>query len=358
MTRQQRFLEIARFRLKGEVFLPSCFQPLWHSTKLRWYKEGLPEDIYIPEYFEFDRTDFFPVNTGVYPPFEKEVLKEDAAYMTIIDFDGVKKKILKENRKASMDQWLQYPVKDKKTWNEYKKRLDPTSPLRFGSWWNDEKDKYKDRTYPIGIQVGSFFGWLRNLIGIENLSYMMNDNPVLIEEINEYIEYFILTILKKVLKDVQIDFAHYWEDMAYKTGSLVSMRFVKKYMVPHYLKINDYLHSNGIDIINLDSDGNIWELIPIWLDCGINALWPNEVAAGMDVVEMRKKFGKNLILAGGIDKRVLVGSKRTIEEEVKRKAGFLLKEGGYFPGIDHSVPHNVPLKNFLYYLEILKKGKF
>ena len=61
MTRQQKFLEIARFKLKGEVFLPSCFQPLWHSTKLQWYKEGLPKDIYIPEYFGFDRTNFFPV---------------------------------------------------------------------------------------------------------------------------------------------------------------------------------------------------------------------------------------------------------------------------------------------------------
>ena len=58
---------------------------------------------------------------------------------------------------------------------------------------------------------------------------------------------------------------------------------------------------------------------------GINGVLPNEVAVSMDVVEMRKKFGKNLIISGGIDKRVLAKSNKEIEEEVKRKVGFLSK---------------------------------
>lgn len=143
--------------------------------------------------------------------------------------------------------------------------------------------------------------------------------------------------------------------MAYNKGSLVSPSFVKKYMIPHYKKITELLHSYGVDIIILDSDGNIWELIPMWLDCGINGVTPNEVAAGMDVIKMRKRFGKRLIIIGGIDKRVLVKSKRVIEQEIQRKVGTLLKQGGYFPRIDHSIPPNVPFENYLHYLKTVRK---
>ncbi|HPO51784.1 MAG TPA: uroporphyrinogen decarboxylase family protein [bacterium] len=360
MNGKQKFLKIARFELSGAIFLPSCWNWFWERTIERWKKEGLPGDVHIEEYFGLDRMEYLPVRLNrkdvIIPPFERVLLSEDQTHQVIIDFDGAKKKIFKENRQESMDQWLEYPVKDRKTWNEYKKRLDPSSPLRFPCWWEQEKERFKNATYPVGVSAGSFFGWIRTWIGIENMSYLIVDDPGLIEDMEEHLEYLFLSVLERVLKDVKVDFAHFWEDMAYKTGPLVSPSFVKKFMVPHYKKITEFLRSKGVDIITLDSDGNIWELIPIWLECGINGVLPNEVAAGMDVVEMRKKFGKNLIICGGIDKRVLLKSKKDIEEEVKRKVGTLLEDGGYFPVIDHAVPPDVPFKNFMYYLEILKKS--
>lgn len=359
MNRKEMFLKIAHFEIAGKIFLPSCYQWFWNATIERWRKEGLPADVHLREYLGFDRAELLPVNlqynVPLIPPFERRILQEDQIHQVIIDYDGTKKKILKENREESMDQWLDYPVKDRKSWNDYKKRLDPDSPLRFPCWWEEKKEEYRNIDYPIGIQVGSFFGWIRNWVGIENLSYMIIDNPTLIEEMEEHIEYFVFSILKNILKDIKVNFAFFWEDMAYKTGSLVSLSFVKKYMIPHYKKITEFLHSKGIDIITLDSDGNVWDLIPVWLGCGINGVLPNEVAAGMDVVKMRKKFGKDLIIIGGIDKRVLARSKREIGEEVKRKVGFLLENGGYFPAIDHGVPPDVPFENYLYYLETLRK---
>lgn len=325
----------------------------------RWQREGMPEEDVLSEYFGFDKMECLPLKLQHYelltPPFEKIVVEENRAYRIIRDSDGAKKRVFKENRTKSMDQVIEYMVKDRQSWNEYKKRLNPDSPLRFSSRWEEEKKKYKNVSYPLGIDAGSFFGWIRDWVGLEKLSYLTVDDPSLIEEMDEYIEYFMLSILKRVLKDVKIDFAQFWEDMAYKSGALVSPSFVKKYMVPHYKKITEFLSSNGINVIMLDSDGNIWELIPIWLECGINGILPNEVAAGMDVVRMRKKFGKNLIVSGGIDKRVLTKSKKKIEEEVKRKVNALLKDGGYFPGIDHAVPPDVPFENYLHYLKKIKE---
>ncbi len=356
MDKRKEFLDICHFELGGKLFLPSCWQWFWNSTVDRWKKEGMPPDVHIPEYFGFDRMEALPVSLSIIPTFDTKIIEEDKEHQIILDGDGAKKKVRKENRELSMDQWLEYPVKDRKTWNEYKKRLNPDSPLRLPCWWEQEKEKYKNLSYPLGIGVGSFFGWIRNWVGIENLSYMMVDDPELVEEMGEHIEYLVLSVLKKVLAEVKVDFAHFWEDMAYKTGSLVSISFVKKVMAPHYKKVTQLLNSNGVDVITLDSDGNIWELIPVWLDCGINGVLPNEVASSMDVVEMRKKFGKNLIIGGGIDKRILARSKKEIEEEVKRKVGFLIEDGGYFPFVDHSVPPDVPFENFVYYMEVLRKN--
>ena len=125
--------------------------------------------------------------------------------------------------------------------------------------------------------------------------------------------------------------------------------------MPRYKKIVDVLHSNSIDIIFLDSDGNINELIPLWLECGINFIWPFEVAAGNDAVAMRKKYGKELIIGGAIDKRALLKGKDAIREEVMSKVPFLLESGGYFPSVDHLVPPDVTLENYRYLINTLRE---
>ena len=59
------------------------------------------------------------------------------------------------------------------------------------------------------------------------------------------------------------------------------------------------------DIYYVDSDGNIEQLIPLWLESGINYVWPLGRAAGNDAIALRKKYDKELILGGAIDKRAL-----------------------------------------------------
>ena len=118
----------------------------------------------------------------------------------------------------------------------------------------------------------------------------------------------------------------------------------------------DLLHKNGIDIIFLDSDGDVSKLIPIWLDCGINYMWPLEVAAGNNAVALRKEYGKDLIIGGNIDKRALVKGKEAIREEVMSKVPFLLEKGGYFPSTDHLVPPDVTFENYKYFINTLREA--
>jgi uroporphyrinogen decarboxylase len=167
--------------------------------------------------------------------------------------------------------------------------------------------------------------------------------------------YMMQGILWRCLKDLRIDFIRFWEDMAYKTGPLISPAMFKKYMVPRYKIVTDILHKHGIDIIHVDCDGRIDELIPLWLECDINFHWPLEVAAGMDAVALRKQYGKKLILSSNIDKRVFLKGKDAVKAEVMAKVPFLIKDGGYFPGLDHAIPPDCPLENFQYYINLLRE---
>ena len=126
-------------------------------------------------------------------------------------------------------------------------------------------------------------------------------------------------------------------------------------MLPRYRQITDFLHSHGIDILHADSDGNIDELIPLWLEVGVNFPWPLEVAAGMDAVALRKKYGKDIILGGNIDKRVFIRGKEAIKQEVMSKVPYLVETGPYFPCLDHVIPADISLEGFRYYIDLLRE---
>ena len=167
--------------------------------------------------------------------------------------------------------------------------------------------------------------------------------------------YLSCEMLKKIFDSgITLDFAFVWEDMCYKAGSLVSPEFVKRVMAPKYKKVTELLYSHGVTLIGLDSDGNTEELLPIWIDCGINAHYPFEVASGMDPIRIRKQYGKNLIIIGGTDKRNLAKGKAEIDKEVE-KSRQLLREGGYFINCDHHIPPDVPYENFLYFHNEINK---
>ena len=121
--------------------------------------------------------------------------------------------------------------------------------------------------------------------------------------------------------------------------------------MPRYKRICEFMRSHGVEIIWLDSDGNFDVLMPMIIEAGITCVWPLEVAAGNDPRRLRKQYGRDLALSGGIDKRVLAISREAIDAEIEAKIPVLLETGGYIPTLDHSVPPDVPYDNWLYYLE-------
>ena len=387
---RERFLGICHFERLGDLYISDWF---WPTALEEWVKQGAPKQIvpevheqehmwlgsgFLSDYFQFGRRYrvgvasqeprldseikrinhllISPLAWVVAPNYEPRIISEDERTITFIDGAGRTLRVFKDNP-YNMPMYLDWPVKDRATWNEYKKRLDPDAPERWPADWNahvQEMNKLGEEN-PISLSVGSFYGFLREWVGSENILYMFYDDPVLIEDMMEQMLYLETEVIKRVVKDIRVDMATFWEDMCYKSGPLISPAMVRKFMVPRYKNITDLLHSNGVDVIFLDSDGNVSELIPLWLECGINYNWPLEVAAGNDAIALRKKYGKDLIIGGTIDKRALIKGKEAIREEVMSKVPFLLEQGGYLPCVDHAVPPDVTFENYCYYINLMRE---
>lgn len=369
MIDSERFAKTVRFGNPDRLPLWEC--AFWDETLERWVTEGMPFEVAHPggpgttateeslrSYFGFDLSfgvyfrNTIDVNIGFCPPFEREVLSEEDGVITERGSDGV---VYKWSRGGhSTRQFIRFPVSTKENFEAIKKRLDPDSPERFAKGWKEKAMRLKAIGAPICVNAGGYYGFARSLMGMESLSYAFYDQPELVEEIFEFRTEYCSRILQKVLQDVRPDFAEFWEDMAYKSGPLVSPALYRKLALKHYRKITELLASYGVDIVLLDSDGNVDELIPIWLDGGINCIWPLEIAAGMDPVVLRKKYGKSLGLIGGIDKRALAAGKDAIRMEVMSKVPYLVETGGYIPTCDHAVPPDVPLEDYQYYLDLIR----
>jgi uroporphyrinogen-III decarboxylase len=380
MLTRERFLGICRFERPGDLCLLSPYlNSFWTKTLEEWIKQGAPKQIldtrFRGHYFQFDHMRLLhEIRTGssmdkemdiggaiyryeippIAPCYEPRLITEDEHTVSLLNEGGQTVKVSKVNPEK-MPLYLDHPVKDRASWEEYKKRLDPDTPERWPADWSAYVHKMNSRDVPTTLYVGSFFGYLREWTGLERLLYMLYDDPNLIEDMMDQICYLETECTKRVVKELRVDQALFWEDMAFRSGPLISPAMFRKFMMPRYRKVTDLLRTSGIDVIMVDSDGNLDELIPLWLECGINFFWPLECAAGNDAVALRKKYGRDIVLGGNIDKRALLKGKDATREEVMSKVPFLLESGGYFPSIDHMVPPDVTLENYRYFINTLRE---
>jgi len=354
MTSRERFLNTMEYK-PVDRGIYGIGWGAWPETIERWKREGYNPDkepLFNVDHWEWIGHWFFP-----HPPFEKKIIQEDDRTILYINHEGILMRERKDNPMSSMPQFVRFPVETREDFHKFmKERMQPDLASRIGEDYVTKLQSYKKRDFPLIIisdRWGGFFGPLRNLVGVERLCMLFYDDPAFVEEMMDAFADFIIALMDKVLDYTDIDMYGFWEDMAYKTGPLISPELVRKFMFPRYRRVVDFLHSRGVKWISLDSDGNITSLIPIWLDAGINFIYPFEVQAGMDVVEVRKTFGRELRMMGGIDKRAIAEGKKAIDAELHRVSP-LIAEGGYVPAPDHSLPPDVSFTNFCYYMEKLR----
>lgn len=363
MNHRQRFAATMHYQPRDRV--PLFDFNYWDETLEVWHTQGLPAGVTKASIHEFFGLDFdfsrvtFATGTemGLLPRFEELVLEDRADEQIVQQADGVR--VLRKKHHASIPLHVGHLLEDRESWERhYKPRLDPSHPdrmppdlaARVAAWQNPE---HGELAVPW---VGGLYGWLRDWMGVEKLSYVMYDDRPWFEEMVGTVADCIYGTLERLLSaGARVDACAFWEDMCYNAGPLMSPRLFKQILVPQYRRITDLLHRYGVDLIWVDCDGKIEKLLPLWLEAGINCMFPIEVGTwGGDPVAYRREYGRDLRLMGGFDKRILAGPREGIAREIERLAP-LVEEGGYIPFCDHLVPPDVPLAHYQFYLEIAHK---
>jgi uroporphyrinogen decarboxylase len=350
---------------------------IWDEALLRWESEGMPPvaridkeaAIHQPgeyplealaELFGFDEPGDYPIGMlgwcepAFYPPLEARLIETTDRYDIVRDEAGRTVRFKKGQRHGFMPTYLKHAVAGDRDWEEdISPLLDPGTPGRWAGW-------------PVtldGIQAASVQGkflsqriiggymYLRALIGPSELCLMFVDNPQLIHKMMQSWLALADAVTVRVQQHVVLDEVFLAEDICYNHGLLVSPAMVREFLLPYYQQLVANLRSRqqGKRLhVQVDSDGYVHDAIDLYLEMGMDCMSPFEVAAGNDLLALAEKY-PNLVMSGGIDKRVLALGPKAIDEHLKRILPPMVRRGGYIPTCDHGVPDNVSYANYLHY---------
>lgn len=346
--------------------MPVVHFGFWNETLDKWadeghitreeakgWADGNEADVSITKKmgFDFNWYSCLHWNYNLRPHFQRRLIRErEDGKREVMNNDGVT--VLESDDAGSIPAEVEHLLVDRKSWEEhYLPRLQ-WSMERIPVEAVKNMPPKEQREHPIGLHCGSMIGRLREITGLVGLSYMLADDPALVDEMVDVTAMLCYQGVKTIL-DMRddFDFAHFWEDIAYRAGPLVNPHFFEKKIGPYYKKITDLCTEHGLNIVSLDCDGKIDKLVPIWLENGVNTMFPIEVGVwGASIEPWREQYGKALRGIGGTSKLILSAGKAEVDAEVERMRR-LVDLGGYIPCFDHRIPENAEWDLILHYTE-------
>ena len=328
----------------------------------RWKEQGMPQDVPLAELFVYDPPGHLPLGqlgwceAAFVPKFEVKVLEDRGDHEVEQDHAGRHVLYFKGRRSGFMPEYIDHPVKDLRTWEEKVAwRLDPKTPERYADLEERMAKAREAAAQGLMIQQNLIGGYmyLRSLIGPGELLYAFYDQPELIHTCMRAWFELADAVIAKHQQYVTLDEVYIAEDICYNAGPLISPDMMREFLLPYYQQLISNIKSRQIDktrhlYIQIDTDGYAVPVIPIYQEMGMDVMSPFEVAAGCDVVQIGRQY-PNLIILGGIDKRVLAQGPEAIDRHLEYILPAMRARGGYIPTCDHGVPEEVTYQNYLYY---------
>jgi Uroporphyrinogen decarboxylase (URO-D) len=237
--------------------------------------------------------------------------------------------------------------------------LDPQERSRLPRRWNSLVQEWRTREYPLFLRVHRGFflsmgveGWKRFT---EVMSLTLRD-PEFVRKCMRIQGEFSALLAERVLQDAAVDAAVFVEPIAENRGPLISPKMYEDFVLKSYEPVLAVLSRHRVHTIILLTFANFRPLIPSIVKSGFNCLWACEAPQqDMDYRDLRREFGRDLRLIGGIDLDVLRMDKESIKREVYEKVPALLADGGFVPLADGRVRKDIPLENYLYYRRLFEE---
>ncbi len=368
MTPRERYLAVLTYQPTDRI----PFQPGFprEKTLKRWQSEGLPENVnwfdHLCETIGIGRTygsrsvPWPGPNLRMNPAFEEKVLEHKDGHYIVQDWMGNITEISDEYDytyiRAAKDfvtrKWHKFPVESRTDFEEMKKRYRADDPVRYPEDFKNRVKVLKERDDICSVSVPGPFWQLREWCGFEPLCMLFLDDPGFVFEMIAFWTDFVSATLARVLEAGVLDVIHISEDMAYKEKSMISPAMADEFLAPTWRRWASEARQAGVPVVDMDSDGYVEDLIPLWIASGINVCDPIEVAAGNDLPKFSNKFGHKMAYRQGVDKRCIARGGSAIENELRRLEP-VVKSGGYIPGCDHGVPYDISWPDFVRYCRML-----
>jgi uroporphyrinogen decarboxylase len=382
MNNRQRVLAVLNYQSYDR--LPLAHFGFWDETLEIWARQGHitrelakawgdgnPADAEITAQLGFDLNYYccFHPATGMRPHFPHRVMQEfPDGSRHVLNPVGVV--VLDRPGTQGIPTEIEHIFHGRKEWEEqfrHRFRFSPDRVTRQPVLMNGRMVPFDEggreflqadqRDYLYGLHCGSLYGDIRNFIGMENSCYLWQDDEALMVEIIDAVAEVSYQCTKAALESgAKFDFGHFWEDICFKSGPLISPSVFQARVAPHYRRITALLGQHGIDIVSLDCDGCIDALLPIWLVNGVNTMFPIEVGTwGASIEPWRKKWGRELRGVGGMNKVLFARDRSAIDAEIERLKP-LVDLGGYLPCPDHRIAPDGIWDNVRYYCDRMRKA--
>ena len=242
---------------------------------------------------------------------------------------------------------------------KFQRRLDPYDKRRLPSRWPRRVKAWQSRGHVLMLYVhrGFFLTMgVSNWRSFTDAVMLLIDRPDVVRKRMQIQGEFAARLTERVLKDVEIDAAVFSEPIGGADRPLISPGMYDEFVLKNYKPIIEVLQQNNVATICFQTYANARILIPAILKWGFNCLWACEVnVEAMDYRSLRKEFGRDLRLIGGIDLDALRKDKATIRREIEEKVPPLIEDGGFIPLADGRVRADVPFENYVYYRRLLEK---
>lgn len=349
---REQYIAHCQYEFTGREMFCELFGPL-KPLEEEWRKQGATEKEINMTAFDWDYVLRFDAaaKIGACTDIKPYVIEDTDEYTLSVDKMGRKMKLIKQS--ATIPLPIDHPVQTMDDWLKIKHwytfsedRIDRERLL--------EQKKLHDKGYLSLLTIVGGFDEPRELMGEENLCIAYYEEPEMIMDMIETFTDTAIKTIERVGDIVPIDNLFVHEDMAGKSGPMVGPSIIEEFISPYYKKAWDCAKAHGATLFSQDSDGNMNPVLDAFMDCGVNCFYPLEPAAGMDMVELRKKYGKKIYFKGGIDKHVLRQNPEAILKELEYKMSAPMLGGGTIFAIDHRIPNGVSLENYRYYV---KKGR-
>ena len=250
-----------------------------------------------------------------------------------------------------------YLLKDREAFEEFYLPKMQFTPDRVNLDYFKSFNDNRDMENPIGLYVGSVLGEIRDIATVMGMSYLLydEDEDLFADIIDAYADMQYKCTEAVLSTGAKFDFAHYWEDICFKNGPLISPEIFDELCAKHYKKRNELCRKHGIDIISLDCDGVTSKVLDTWIDNGINVLFPIEIGTWGDQFEpARRRFGEKILGVGAMDKTAFRKDKAAVDAELDRMKR-LAAMGGFIPCPDHRIMPGSKFELVQYYAEEIKK---